>query len=95
MANAGNTTATNGASTEILDAGSSFYQTISLENQGSSTVWFSWGEDAALNQGISLAPTGTDGSAIIIPMAQGNFPGKLNAWADGSNCNIAWHIFMH
>lgn len=83
----GSTTATNGASTLIIDADNNF-STATLENLGSSTVWLAFGEAAVNNQGTSLAATGLDGSAIVLPW--GLYPKQIYAWADGTNCDIAW-----
>lgn len=84
----GNTTATNGASTLIIDV-TDTYQTVSVTNQGANTVWLSWGSAAVVDQGTRLLTN----ESKDIALAQGKFSLKMYAWADGSNCDIAWQTF--
>ena len=97
----GKVEAVDGVSTLIIgqdesdtDTYSPPYSCVSILNLGSSTVYLNWGEDAANEEGFALAPNGTDGDQIVLPLYM-QFPRKLFAWADGTDCELVWGTTGH
>ena len=91
MSNIGKTPALDGVSTLIIPDDKNYWM-VSLKNLGSANVYFAWGEDAVLEEGLMLTPAGTAGAHIVLPQYR-KYYGACNAFADGFDCEIQWHVW--